>query len=155
MGKVKEKIKGKVKEKVKMKLDMKIDIPWKLKRFFENPTPYISATMKEADRDALTLLENEISKAAPKKSGALSRSIDIDINARKVFTNSVYGRAVEIGHYAVPKGKYLHFISSGKDVFLKFTRSRKQPFFFKTMHANKIKILDIYDEAFKKLLENV
>ncbi|MDD5013727.1 MAG: hypothetical protein PHW73_01320 [Atribacterota bacterium] len=139
-----------------MQLDVKIDVPDKLKKFLANPTPQIDSAIKEADREAFTLLKNEISKAAPKKSGNLAGSITIDLAKRKIFSPLIYARAVELGHYAEPvSGKYLHFIDKGKDVFLKFVRTKKQPFFFKTLHAEKVNIIEIYDKAFKRLLENV
>ncbi len=138
-----------------MQLNMKVEVPDRLRKFLANPTPYVNQTMQGADKEALTLLKTDIAAKAPKKSGKLAASITVDIANRKLFSPLVYARAIELGHYAVPKGKYLHFVDRGKDVFLKFTRSRKQPFFFKTLHADKIKILDIYDKAFKRLLESI
>ena len=139
-----------------MQLNFKLEVPDRLRRYLANPTPYITDTMKKADKLALTLLQESIKTNAPRKSGELSRSIKIDIDERKVFSDSVKGRAIELGHYAVPiSGKYLHFIDKGKDVFLKFTRSKKQPFFFRSISQNKIQLMEIYDDAFKKLLESI
>lgn len=140
-----------------MQLNFKLEVPDRLRRYLANPTPYITDTMKKADKLALTLLQESIKTNAPhRKSGQLSDSIKIDIGERKVFSDSIYGRAIELGHYAVPiSGKYLHFIDRGKDVFLKFTRSKKQPFFFRSIDQNKDQLEEIYDDAFKKLLESI
>ena len=139
-----------------MRLNFKVEYPEKLKRFLDNPTPYINDTMRQADKLVLTLLQESIKTNAPRKTGALAKSIEIRVSQRKVFTDLIYATAIEKGHYAEPiKGKYLHFVDAGKDVFLKFTRSKKKPFFFKSIRQNKLQILEIYDDAFKKLMERV
>ena len=137
------------------KLHFKVEIPQKLRSLLENPTPFISATMKQADKLALTLLQESIKTNAPRRTGALSRSIHIDLAERTVQTNLVYSRAIELGHYAEPRGKFLHFVDGGKDVFLRFTRSKKQPYFFKSINQNRLQVLEIYDDTFKKLMNNL
>jgi hypothetical protein len=142
-----------------MKLDFKVQVPYKLQRFLTNPTPYIEKTLRAADKQALTLLKADVAKAAPKQSGKLSRSITVDIGKRKVFSPLIYARAVELGHYAepvrTPKKMFLKFVGQGREVFLKYTRSKKHPYFFLTLDRDRLKILEIYDKAFKKLLESV
>lgn len=135
-----------------MELSVKIDVPYRLQRFLQNPNSRVSEIMKEADKDVLELLRSEISRNAPKKSGRLAESITVDLDNRKVFSPLVYARAVELGHYAESiRGTFLKFTDMGKDVFLRFTRSKKQPFFFKAINANRLKIRDIYDKAFERL----
>ena len=142
-----------------MKLETRIRIPEKLKRYLRNPTPAITKVLKEADKRALTFLQRETSRAAPRKSGQLARSIQIDLTRRKVFSTLPWARAVELGHHATPqntpKRMFLSFTSRGKEVFIKFVRTKKQPFFFKTLDRNRIKVIQIYDKAFKKLLESL
>lgn len=139
-----------------MRLNFKIEYPEKLRSFLANPTPYVNGTMRAADRLVLILLQESIKTNAPRKTGALAKSIEVNVSQRKVFTNLVYATAIEKGHYAEPiKGKYLHFVDRGKDVFLKFTRSKKKPFFFKAISQNKLQILEIYDDAFTKLMRKV
>jgi hypothetical protein len=136
-------------------LNFKIDVPQKLRAFLEYPDAFVDRTMKSADKLALTLLQATIKTNAPRRSGNLSKSITVDLAERKISSNLVYSRAIELGHYAEPRGKFLHFVSGGKDVFLRFTRAKKQPYFFKSINQNKQQVLEIYDEAFKKLLESV
>lgn len=141
-------------EETEMELSIKIDVPYKLQRFLQNPNSRVSEIMKEADKEVLELLRSEISANAPKKRGQLAGSITVDLEKRKVFSPLVYARAVELGHYATPKyGSFLKFYSEklGRDVFLKFVRTKKQPYFFKTYNANRLKIRDIYDKAFERL----
>jgi hypothetical protein len=134
---------------------IKMIMPAKLKKFLDSPDPFIQGTMKEANKDVRQLLKKKISEAAPKRSGNLSNSIEESETGNKVFTKSVYGRAVEMGHYAEPRGKFLHFVDGGKDVFIKFTRTRKHPYFFLAADRARLDALDIYDKAYKKLLESV
>jgi len=142
-----------------MKLDIKIQVPQKLQRFLKNPTPYISSVIKAADKDALTLLKREISAAAPKKSGKLAGSITVDLASRKLFSLLNYARAVELGHFAsakyTPRRMFLKFTDMGKEVFLRYVRTKKQPFFFKALDRNRTKVIDIYEKAFKRLLEKL
>jgi len=138
-----------------MQTSISVQVPQRLKNFLANPSSRIDSIMKEADREALELLKKDISSAAPKKSGKLSKSIDIDLSEKKVFSNLIYVRAIELGHFAepvrTPKRMFLHFTDKGKEVFLKYVRTRKQPFFFPTLSKDKVKIIDIYDKAFNKL----
>ena len=138
-----------------MKLKFKVEVPQKLRRFLDNPTPFVTETMKQADKLALTLLQQSVKTNAPRRSGQLSQSITVDLVNRKIFSNLVYARAIELGHYAEPRGKFLHFVAGGRDVFLKFTRSKKNPYFFKTLNQNRLQVLEIYDDAFKKLMEKI
>jgi hypothetical protein len=140
-----------------MKLNIKVDFPPKLRRFLNNPSPIFKEVMRDADKVALKLMQAEIKQNAPKKSGALAESIRIDVPKRKVFSTLAYSRAVQLGHYATPvrtpKRRFLMFESGGNEVFLKFTRSRKQPFFFDAVsYESRRKIIEVYDKAFKKLL---
>ena len=139
-----------------MKTDMRIEVPEKLRRFLANPTPYVNQAMQEADKQTLSLLKSDIVSVTTKKSGALAGSITIDLLGRKIFSNKVYAPAYELGHYATPKNvKMLHFVDRGKDVFLKSTRSKPHVFFFKTLDKNRLKIHQIYDKAFDRLMERV
>ena len=142
-----------------MKLETRVRVPEKLRKYLRNPTPAITKTLKLADKKALKFLQGEISRAAPRKTGQLARSIQVDLPRRKVFSTLPWARAVELGHYAVPentpKRMFLSFTSRGKDVFLKFVRTKKQPFFFLTLSRNQLKVIKIYDKAFKKLLESL
>jgi len=154
-----------------------IEMPERLRRFLENPTPAFTQTMKEANREVLTLLKQDISRAAPRKSGKLSRGIEVNFAENKVYSKLVYSRAVELGHYAEAKpGHYLRFKGDaqrtgtwvfptmhykGKKGFESLrgqwysgVRSRKQPYFFLTLHRDAQKINAIYDEAFGKIMEN-
>lgn len=158
-----------------LRLETRIEVPEKVKRFIRNPTPAITRTLRKADKGVLTLLKREISKAAPRgKSGKLARSIEIDIKRRKVFSTSVYARAIELGHYAeADPGKYLRFSGSsqrtGRWIFptghfrgrgtiagqwVSFVRTKAQPFFFPTLDKNRLNIIKIYNKAFKRLMEN-
>ena len=142
-----------------MKLDFKVQVPYRLQRFLANPDPVMKAALDEADKAALTLLKTDVSRAAPKSSGALAKSIDVNLRERKVFSNSVYARAIELGHYAeatrTPKRMFLKFVSRGREVFLRYTRSKKQPYFFLTLHKDRIKVLDIYGKAFERMLKRI
>jgi hypothetical protein len=163
-----------------MQLNVKLDVPQRLERYLANSTPYVEKTVKEADKEALTLLKREISAAAPKgKSKKLSSTITIDLAKRKIFSPLVYARAVELGHYAEAKpGHYLQFkdikglrgggyvyplmhyrgakgYESLKGQWYSGVRTKKQPFFFKTYYENKLEIMEIYDKAFKRLLESI
>lgn len=147
-----------------MRLNFKVDYPEKLRRFLDHPTPYINDTMRAADRLVLILLQESIKTNAPRKTGTLAKSIEINVSQRKVFTNLFYARAIELGHYWPSKNysgttKLLHFIGMDKeghlDVFLKAIRIKKRPFFFRSISQNKLQILEIYDDAFKKLMERV
>lgn len=136
-----------------MKLTHTVEIPYYLKKFLANPTPQIENARKAADKEVLDLLKTKISAAAPKKSGKLSQSITVDLANRKVYSPLVYARAIELGHYArpinTPKKMFLHFTDGGKEVFLKYVRIKKQPYFFKTIDENMLKIRDIYEKAFE------
>ena len=142
-----------------MKLGIKVDVPDRLAKFLRNPTPFFTSTLKEADRQALTMLKTDISRAAPKRSGKLASSFVVNTAQRSLYSKLVYARAVELGHYAeprnTPKRMFLKFTSQGKEVFLRYVRTRKSPFFFITAHRDKAKLIDIYDVAFKKMLEKV
>ena len=139
-----------------MQLETNVEVPERLRKFLANPTPFVNQAMSEADKEALSLLKVDIAAAAPKKTGALSRSITVDTTQKKVFSPLIYARAVELGHYAEPVNrKMLHFVDKGKDVFLRFTRSRKRPYFFPTLHRDSLKIRQIYDKAFDRMAQQV
>ncbi|MGD9276357.1 MAG: hypothetical protein PVJ67_04240 [Candidatus Pacearchaeota archaeon] len=142
-----------------MQLGIKIEVPQKLKRFISSPNKYVTDVMTSADNQALGLLKREISAAAPKKSGALSRSIKVSLANRKIYSILNYARAIELGHYAeparTPKRMFLKFSEAGKEVFMRFTRSKKQPYFFKTLEQKRRDIIKIYQKAFRKLLESL
>ena len=143
-----------------LKLDIKIQVPYKLQRFLNNPTPEIRSILRDADWKALVFLRSEIRDAAPKgKTGDLADSIEYDLDKRMLFSNLIYSRAIELGHYASPKNTpkkmFLHFTDAGKEVFLRFVRTKKQPFFFKTLDRNRVKVIDIYEKAFAKMLEKL
>jgi len=50
---------------------------------------------------------------------------------------------------------FLKFTDMGKEVFIKYVRTKKQPFFFKTLDRNRVRVIDIYEKTFKKLLESL
>jgi len=140
-------------------VNVKIDVPDRLRRFLENPTPLVKETIKEADEDVLNLLKKDISKAAPQKTGKLAHSIDVDFQDKRVFSDLVYARAVELGHYAkakhTPARMFLKFTDMGRDIFMRGIRTKKQPYFFKTLKTDRKKIIEIYDKAFDKLASKV
>ena len=142
-----------------MKLDMRVEVPQHLKKYLANPTPVIKDARDRADKDALVLLRDEIKQAAPRKSGALADSIEVDLAKKNVFTKLTHARAVELGHYAeprhTPKRMFLKFTTLSKDVFIKFARTTKQPFFFPTLSKNRLKVIDIYEKAFARMLEKL
>lgn len=142
-----------------MKFGMKIEVPQRLKKFLANPTPYIDQTMKTADKETLTTLKTDIKAITHKKSGKLAGSVQVDLLGRKVYSRSPYAKAYQLGHYAVPrhtpKRMFLKFTDMGKEVFIKFVRTKRKPFFFETLNRDRIKIINIYDKAFKRLLEKV
>jgi len=142
-----------------VKLSIKVQVPQKLQRFLSNPTPYIKDVIKTADKDALTLLQSEIRAAVPKKSGKLAESITVDLPGRRIYSLVAHAMAVELGHYAspkyTPKRMFLKFTDMGKEVFIKSVRTAKQPFFFKTLDRNRVKVIDIYEKAFARLLEKI
>lgn len=142
-----------------MKVSMKIKVPPRLKKFLANPTPHIDQTIKTADKETLTLLKTDIKAITHKKSGKLAGSVQIDLVGRKVYSRSPYARAYQLGHYAVPrhtpKRMFLKFTDMGKKVFIKFVRTKRKPFFFETFDKDKRKIREIYDKAFKRLLEKI
>lgn len=139
-----------------MQLGVKINVPYRLQKLLKNPTPKVNEIMEKADKEVLEMLREDISRAAPHKSGSLGRSIKINLKDRKVYSDSVYARAVELGHYAkpinTPKKMFLKFAGTGGDVFIRFVRTSKQPFFFPTLDKDRLKVRDIYDKAFDKLL---
>ena len=137
---------------------MTIEVPEKLKRFLANPTPQIDSTMKQADKETLSLLKTDIVNIVHKKTGALANSVTVDLFGRKIYSNLPYSAAYELGHYARPKGgrKFLHFVNEqGKDVFMKFTRSRPNVFFFKTLDKDRLRIRQIYDSAFDRMVSQI
>ena len=160
-----------------MEVNINVEVPERLKKFLANPTPYISGVMKAADKESLILLQRDIAAAAPKKSGKMSRSVKYNLPLRKVYTESIYGRAVELGHYAEAKpGRHLRFRGNAqrtgyvfptkhykgrkgfedlKGQWYSAIRTQKQPYFFPTFHRDKVKILQIYDKAFERLIKNI
>lgn len=140
-----------------MRISFRTNVPKSLEMFLEYPTPMVTETMSRADKLALMLMqESAKTNIWHNRTGALKNSITIDVKNRKLTTDLIYASAQEKGHYAEPiNAKMLHFTDQGKDVFLHFTRSKAHPFFFKALSQNKQQILEIYDEAFKKLLERV
>ena len=140
-------------------LDIRMEVPSHLKKFLKNPTPEMKSARKVADKKALLFLQSEIRKAAPKKSGALAESITVDLVKNNVYTVIAHARAVELGHYAVPihtpMQMFLKFTSMGKEVFMRFVRTKKQPFFFPTLSKNRLKLIDIYEEEFAKMLKKI
>ena len=142
-----------------MKLDMRVEVPQRLKKFLANPTPVIKDIRDQADKDALVFLRDEIKQAAPRKKGELAASVEVDLGKKNVFTMLAYARAVELGHYAspkyTPKRMFLKFTSLGRDVFIKAVRTKKQPFFFPTLSRNRLKVIDIYEKAFARMLEKL
>ena len=144
-----------------MKLEVKIEVPERVKRLLRNPTPQITKAIRKADRIALPFLRKAIARAAPiGKTGDLSKSIEVNLASRRIFSNLPYARAVELGHYVeADSGKWLRFDGIGQrtgiHVFLKSVRTEKQLFFFKTLSKHQIDIIRIYKKAFKKLLESL
>jgi len=142
-----------------MQLKIKVDMPDKLKMFLASPDRYINDTIKQADKDALTYLKENIARTAPRKSGQLASSITTDFDKRKVYATAVYARAVELGHYAEPKNTpkkmFMKFGSGSGEVFVKFVRTKKQPYFFKALNNSWSKIRDIYQKAIRQLLERI
>jgi hypothetical protein len=156
-------------------LHFKVEVPQKLRSFLENPTPIVNKYMKQADKLALTLLRESIKTNAPKgKTGKLRASIVIDLAERKVATNLVYGRAIELGHYAEAKpGHYLRFpgnaqrtgisvfptthfkgakgYESLKGQWVSAVRFKKNPYFFRSINQNRQQVLEIYEEVFEKI----
>ena len=161
-----------------LRLETRIEVPEKVKRFIRNPTPAITRTLRKADTTVLRFLQNEISKAAPRgRTSRLARSIEIDVKRRKVFSTSVYARAIELGHYAEARpGKFLRFLGTEQRTgvyvfpvghfkgargfehlrgqFVSFVRTKKQPFFFLALARNRLNVIKIYNKAFKRLMEN-
>ena len=140
-------------------LDLNIDVPVKLKNFMANPTPALNGALSEADRETLTILQVGIKGVIHSKSGQLARSVRVDLPGRKVFSTSPYAKAYQSGHYAepvnTPKKMFLRFNDQGKEVFIRYTRSGKNPFFFETLDKNRLKIRQIYDRAFEKMLRSI
>ena len=138
---------------------IRIEVPAKLKRFLANPTPQINQTMKVADKESLTLLKTDIKAITHKRSGKLAGSIQVDLLGRKVYSKHVAARAYQLGHYAkpvnTPRKMFLKFISRGKEVFIRYVRTKANPFFFETLDKDRRKVVDIYDRAFKRLLESI
>lgn len=139
-----------------MRIKGRIEIPENLRQFLVNPTPKVDATMKKTTKLILTLLQESIkTNIWHNKSGKLKESIEVDIDKKMIFSNLVYATAQEKGHYAEPVGKFLHFVDGGKDVFLRFTRSKPQPFFFKAISQNKQQILEIFDDTVKDMIRSI
>ena len=142
-----------------MKLNMRVEVPQRLKKFLANPTPVIKDIRNQADKTALIFLRDSIREAAPRKKGELAASVEVDLGKKNVFSALAYARAVELGHYAspkyTPKRMFLKFTSLGRDVFIKFVRTKKQPFFFPTLSKNRLKVIDIYEKAFARMLEKL
>ena len=159
------------------KLNYRIEVSPKLRRLLENPTPLVKATMQRADKIALTILQESIKTNAPRRSGKLARSIYIDLADRRVSSNLVYCRAIELGHFAQAKpGHYLRFAGAGQRTGYVFptmhykgakgyadlkgqwysgVRFKKQPYFFKSINQNKQQIIQTYEDEFKSLLGGV
>ena len=136
-------------------LDMRIEVPARLRRLLLNPSSAVKQVMQMGAKQSLTLLKTDIVDVVHKKSGALANSVQIDLLGAKVFSKSVYSTAYEKGHWATPKNvKMLHFVDRGKDVFLHSTRSKPHDFFFKTLDKDRLKIHQIYDRVFDRLMEN-
>lgn len=152
-----------------MKLDMRVEVPERLKKYLNNPTPFIKAARKDADKVALFFLRDEISSAAPRDSGDLAGSIEVNLAKRNVFSKLVYSRAVELGHFAEAEpGKHLRFPGAsqgGTYVFPtkrradgtlgSFIRTKAQPFFFNTLSKNQLNVINIYERAFAKMLKRI
>ncbi len=140
-----------------MRIKGRIQIPESLKKFLVNPTPKVNEAMNQATKLILMLLQESIkTNIWHSKTGDLKDSIDIDIDKRTVFTNLVYASAQEKGHYAEPVNKLmLHFEDAGKDVFMRFTRSKPKPFFFKSISQNKQQIDELFDDVVKKMLNTI
>ncbi len=143
-----------------MRIQGRVEIPENLRKFLVNPTPKVDATMKQATKLILILLqESAKSNIWHSKSGKLKESIEINLDKKMLFSNSVYAMAQEKGHYATPqntpKKMFLKFTDGGKDVFMRFTRSKKQPFFFKTISQNKQQILEVFDDAVKDMIRSI
>jgi len=142
-----------------MKISMRIKVPERLRKFLTNPTPQIDQTMKVADKETLTLLKTDIKAIVHKKSGELAESVQIDLANKKIYSKSLYARAYQLGHYAepihTPKRMFLKFTDKGKDVFIRFVRTERKPFFFETLNKDRRKIREIYNKAFKRLLEKI
>jgi len=138
---------------------IRIEVPQRLKKFLANPSPYVDKTMKDADKESLTILKTDIKAITHKVSGRLAGSIQIDLMGRKVYSRHPAARAYQLGHYAVPKNTpkkmFLKFVSRGKEVFIRYVRTKANPFFFETLDKDRRKVVDIYDRAFKKLLESI
>ncbi len=140
-----------------MRIQGRIEIPENLRQFLINPTPKVNATMKQATKSILTLLQESIkTNIWHSKTGKLKESIEIDIDKKMIFSNLVYATAQEKGHFATPiRAQMLHFVDGGKDIFLRFTRSKPQPFFFKAISQNKQQILEVFDDAVKDMIRSI
>ena len=76
---------------------IRIEVPQRLKKFLANPSPYVDKTIKDADKESLTILKTDIKAITHKKSGKLAGSIQIDLMGRKVYSKSPYARAYQLG----------------------------------------------------------
>ncbi len=140
-----------------MRIQGRIEIPENFRKFLSNPSTKVNETMKRTSKLILTLLQESIkTNIWHNKTGKLRASIKTDMDKWMVIADIDYAAAQEKGHYATPVNKkMLHYVDAGKDVFLRFTRSKPQPYFFKSISQNKQQILEIFDDAVKDMIRSI
>ena len=142
-------------------LDVRIEVPAHLKEFLGNPEPKYKNARDRADKKALFFLRDEIKEAAPRgKTGDLKESITVDLRERTVFTKAVHARAIELGHYAepvrTPKLMFLMFKNAaGEDAYPRFVRTEKKPYFFPALSKNRLRVIDIYENEYARMLKSI
>lgn len=139
-----------------MQYSIKLKASPHLIEFFKNPSPKVEKYLNKAIKNSLILVQRNIQKKTPRRTGDLQRSIQFNVQQRKVFTNLFYSLFVEKGVVIKPnKKKALRWFEGGRAVFAKRVKVKPRRFFYTGAKEVYEKVLDIFGQTFRELLERL
>ena len=141
-----------------MQLSVKIKIPPELNRFLKNPSPIYKKYFDIAVGKSFKRVKQVMSQnpKTPKKTGEMIRSYRENVREREMVSTLPRAGAHETGAYIRPKrGKFLHWVEGGKDVFAKAVRIKPKRYVSSSINRSRKDVIEIFSKTFRDMLERV
>lgn len=137
-----------------MDYSVKIKIDPRFKKFLANPSPLYKKYTDIAVGKAFKYLKEVMARnpKTPKKTGEMIRSYKENVRGRKMVSTLPRAKAHETGAYIKPKGKFLHWVDSGKDIFAKGVRIKKKGYVKSSIAKSRKEVAVIFGRTYREML---
>jgi len=141
-----------------VQLSVKLKIDPSFERFLKNPDPIYKKYLDIAVDRSFKRVKQVMSEnpKTPKKTGEMIRSYRENVRTREMTSTLPRAKAHETGAYIRPKkGKFLHWVESGRDIFVKAVRIKPKRYVSSSISKSRKDVIEIFSKTFREMLERV